>query len=152
MNKYHTKDERNDLLPGVDEFTLEENYFESKMKASIEFKDSDGSMMEKVLSQMREQKDEFVKRKFIEKGYNRLFGGSGKRRFPGLCKVVSGKWEYYFADNGSDNGEFIVAIKDFEHDNSSRSMNTGSNEFKNEYSLKIGFDWSDIYLGQVDVK
>jgi hypothetical protein len=65
---------------------------------------------EQLIKVLEEQKSEFVKSKFISKGYD-LEAMSGGR-FPKVSTVYHAGWTYYFADDGTTNGDFIVAVCD----------------------------------------
>jgi hypothetical protein len=57
---------------------------------------------------------ELVHEKLKEKGFEHLIEGIKNRRFQKVCCVIKSGWAYYFADNDTDQGAFIVAIKEFD--------------------------------------
>ena len=58
------------------------------------------------------QKEELIKSKIIEKGFGHLLEGIEKRKFPKLCCIKQEGWSLYFADDGTEQGAFILAIKE----------------------------------------
>lgn len=98
------------------------------------------NMMQQQFKAMAKLKDDFIKGKLIEKGFEHLIEGMEKRRFPKICIVKQEDWTYIYADNDTDEGFFIVAMQDY--------------NFKIDgCQMKIEFRWQDtlpliIYNGQ----
>ncbi len=67
--------------------------------------------------------------------------GIEKRRFPKVCCVKQGNWSYYFADNDTDEGAFIVAIEEYKIQND-LSIDRGVN-------MTVAFNFKDTYCGEV---
>lgn len=65
------------------------------------------SIIDSVIS----TRDEFIKQKLLEKGYDRLVDEMNYCRFPKMCIVSYDGWQYVFVDNGTIQGDFIVAVK-----------------------------------------
>lgn len=95
----------------------------------------------KLAADINRKKDELVKQKLEEKGFGYLIEGIESRRFPKICCVRQGNWSYYFADNNTDEGAFIVAIEEY--------------NIKNDLSIDrcvnmtVAFNWQDTYSGEV---
>ena len=64
-----------------------------------------------IVNSVISARDEFVKQKLIEKGYERLTNEMKYRRFPEMCIVSHNEWQYIFVDNGTIQGDFIGAIR-----------------------------------------
>jgi len=67
-------------------------------------------LTQKMMSEMNEKRESFIKEMLIKKGYKHLIP-TEKMRFPKINRSISfDGWEYIFADNGTKQGDFIVAI------------------------------------------
>lgn len=64
-----------------------------------------------VANNINKQKEEIINQKLIQKGYPPLVKFLKKERFPRINISKQGDWEYYFADNGTINGDFLCALK-----------------------------------------
>ena len=74
-------------------------------------------MHRKIMSEMQEKKEAFIKEMLAKKGYKHLIP-TEKMRFPKINRSISFDGsEYIFADNGSKQGDFIVAIGPWEPEN-----------------------------------
>lgn len=96
------------------------------------------TIMQEHLNSMQNSKSEFIKSKFIEKGFGHLVSDLFERRFQKLACVKVGDWSYYYADNDTKNGVFIVAIKDFDFDMSVKEENMA-------HMMTMSFKWQDTY-------
>ena len=67
--------------------------------------------LEEIKRDIDTKKAELVKAMLSKKGYGHLVNFAEKCRFPKVNVSVCGEWEYYFADNGSKQGDFIIAIR-----------------------------------------
>jgi hypothetical protein len=78
--------------------------------------------LERLAKEMREKKTAFLNEMLTKKGFPELatFGQSEQNRFPKLAMVRHAGWEYYFADNGTRQGAFIVAVTDWFRDDTNR--------------------------------
>lgn len=73
-------------------------------------------MTQKMMSEMQEKKEAFIKEMLTKKGYDHLIP-TEKLRFPRINRTISPDgWEYIFVDDESMQGEFIVAIGPWEPD------------------------------------
>lgn len=61
---------------------------------------------------LNEKKDALYRQKLLDKGYEDLAlkYSSQAPRFPKLHLMRAGNWDCMYADNGTDKGEFIVAV------------------------------------------
>jgi hypothetical protein len=78
-------------------------------------------LMNEVLKKMQEEmhakKEAFIKEMLEKKGYQNIIPAE-KMRFPKINRSIAfDGWEYIFVDNQSKQGDFIVAIGPWEHDN-----------------------------------
>lgn len=82
------------------------------------------------------KKDDLIRQKLKEKGFEYLVEGIGKRKFPKIMRIIQNEWEYIYADNDTDEGAFIVAIKD-----------NFKNDFYNSepYKITYEFQWQDKF-------
>ena len=63
------------------------------------------------------KKDTLIKEKLKEKGFGYLIETMDVSRFPKVvCEKCNG-WSTYWANDGTEMGQFIVAIRDYEIDN-----------------------------------
>lgn len=60
------------------------------------------------------QQTDFIKSKIIEKGFGHLLVNIERKKFPKLMAIKIHGWTYYYADNDTDDGAFIVAIAEFD--------------------------------------
>ena len=60
---------------------------------------------------INKQKEEIINQKLLQKGYPPLVEFLKKERFHRINITKQGDWEYYFADNGTVNGDFLCALK-----------------------------------------
>ena len=67
-------------------------------------------MTQRMMSEMQEKRDAFIKEMLIKKGYPELAEINEKVRFPKVNRTICDGWEYIFVDDGSKQGKFIVAI------------------------------------------
>jgi hypothetical protein len=68
---------------------------------------------QELIKAIQIQRMNIIKSKLIEKGFARYVAGIDKQqRFPRVCEVIRGDWSYYYADNNTEHGAFIVAIKE----------------------------------------
>lgn len=70
--------------------------------------------LDKVSEDLFKKKEELIKTKLTEKGFEHLIEGLRTRRFPKVCCVKQGEWELYFADDNADEGAFIIGFKNVE--------------------------------------
>jgi len=73
-------------------------------------------MTQRMMSEMREKRDAFIKEMLIKKGYPELAEITEMVRFPKINRTICDGWEYIFVDDGSKQGKFIVAIGWWEPD------------------------------------
>ncbi len=97
--------------------------------------------MSKLYDDINRKKEELIKQKLSEKGFGHLIEGIEKRRFPKVCCVKQGNWSYYFADNDTYEGAFIVAIEEYNIQND-LSIDRGVN-------MTVAFNFQDTYCGEV---
>ena len=64
-----------------------------------------------IINKISKQKEDIVNQKLIENGFPPLLEFLKKERFPRINMSKQGDWEYYFADNGTINGLFLVAFR-----------------------------------------
>lgn len=84
---------------------------------------------------IQQKRDALLKEKFTEKGFGHLLEGIAKRKFPKIMCIVQDEWSYYYADNDTDEGAFIVALRDnFSH---------GFTELEFQYQLTYEIQWQD---------
>jgi len=73
------------------------------------------NLQEKLVSdlanQLSKKKEEIINNILIERGYHPLSEFAVNSRFPRIQRTIKGEWEYYFADNGTKQGDFIGAFK-----------------------------------------
>jgi len=96
-------------------------------------------IMKDHMEKAAKKKDDFIKSKIIEKGYGHLLEGIEKRIFPKIVCIRDDSmptWIYYYADNNTDEGDFIVAIQDYTFD-----TNTDPNNFG--VMMNCSFKWQD---------
>lgn len=64
-----------------------------------------------IICNLQEKKDTFIRELLIRKG-RQMTAETFKEnnRFSKVCVVKYCDWEYYFVDNGTKQGDFIVAI------------------------------------------
>lgn len=89
---------------------------------------------------MQNKEKDLVKQKLCEKGFSHIAKNLSllpTPRFVGLCRIQEGKWKYYYADNKTLNGCFIVAIRECE-----REFDKGKDAF-NSVKATIAFDWHE---------
>lgn len=105
--------------------------------------------MQKIIAEMQQKREAFIKEMLIKKGYPGLANINEKVRFPKLNRSICGDWEYIFADNGTTQGDFIVAISQWEPDNNDTTVIQEDNSFKliNRYTFK----WQDQFFNDVEL-
>lgn len=99
------------------------------------------SIQDEIINQMaskiNKQKEDLIKSKIIEKGFEHLIEGIEKRRFPKiLCEKREGM-SVYFADDDTEKGCFIVAIQDLQL--------TPFVEFDRDCKVNTYFKYTDDY-------
>jgi hypothetical protein len=95
--------------------------------------DSYSEIIQNCYRELERKKNDLVKNKLIEKGFGYLIDDMEKRRFPKVCSVKQGGWTFYYADNDTDEGAFIVAIEDYKI----------VNDPKEFMAMKVNFQWQD---------
>lgn len=71
-------------------------------------------MTQRIMSEMQEKKEKFIKEMLTVKGYDHLIS-TEKMRFPKINRTrTPDGWEYIFVDDESKQGDFIVAIGPWE--------------------------------------
>lgn len=113
-------------LLGRDNLWYEENYLSKEFKA------------------INKQIDETVKQKLVEKGFGHLIKDMRKKRFPKICCISFKKWNYFFADDDSEKGVFLIAIENY--DLKSDLKNYGG------LQLPVVLNCKQTYNGEVDFK
>ena len=93
-------------------------------------------IMSDHLKKATKQQEDFIKSKIIEKGFGHLIEGIEKRVFPKIAVIKEKGWSYYYADNDTDEGAFIVAIQDYTFDTNPREDNFG-------VTMSCNFNWQD---------
>ena len=72
----------------------------------------DLSQAGKILTDKHERmKADLIGRKLIEKGFPDLVNMGHALRFHKVIQIVKNGWTYVFAENGTKQGYFIVAVK-----------------------------------------
>lgn len=95
-------------------------------------------LISKMTSDISKKKEDLVKSKLIEKGFEHLIEGLEKRRFPKIiCEKREG-WSLYFADDNTEKGCFIVAIQDLQFNPQFSELDRGCN-------MSIEFKYTDNY-------
>ncbi len=89
--------------------------------------------------QMERKRNDLVKQKLIEKGFGYLVAGLEKRRFPKVCCIIQNGWSFYYADDDTDEGCFIIAIEEIiaEKGMSRNPTITVSFRYQNTYNGEI---------------
>lgn len=85
------------------------------------------TIMTDILKEVQGKKDALVKQKLIEKGFEHLIEGMEKKLFPKVCSFRYEGWTYFFADNDTDDGCFIVAIQDLQFNYDSQDVDARIN-------------------------
>lgn len=67
----------------------------------------------RLIQDFQNHKSDFVKKTFVEKGFGSLIPDS-RVMFPKIALIIIEGVEYYFADNGSKNGVFVLGIRNSE--------------------------------------
>lgn len=72
-------------------------------------------MTQKMMSELQEKRENFLKKMLIKKGHLMIVEMMvDKVRFPKINRSICDGWEYVFVDNNTKQGEFIVAIGPWE--------------------------------------
>lgn len=100
------------------------------------------SIMQDAFKSTTLQLEKIIKDKLTEKGMGNLLEGIGSRRFSKLLSIKMDGWTYIFADNDTDEGLFIVAIR--------QQSKAGIFDPKKGYDMKTYFEIKDTYNGEVD--
>lgn len=90
--------------------------------------------MQNYYREIAKKKNDLIKEKLTEKGFGHLVEGMEKRKFPKVICITQDKWSCYYADNDTDEGAFIVAIKDV-----FPILDTESSSYK----ITFHFEWTD---------
>lgn len=106
-----------------------------------EILDFQQEFMSKIYNDITNKKQELIKQKLVEKGFGHLIDGIEKRRFPKVCCVKQDNWSYYFADDDTDEGVFIVAIEEY---NIKKDLS-----IDREVNMTMTFNWQDTHCGEV---
>lgn len=117
---------------------------------NVVFDETQGNtFIKNIIEEMKAKKEAFIKEMLIKKGYPELAEINERVRFPKVNRTILGNWEYIFADNGTKNGDFIVAISDWEPDNNDNAVTQEDNSFKliNQYTFK----WQDEFFNDVEL-
>ncbi len=96
------------------------------------------SVFDALIEKINAEKREFIKKMFVSKGYGHLLDAE-QTRFPMVTICIREGWEYYFVNNGTKQGEFIVAVGPFEfNDTGMMGLDIGS-----AVSQSVSFNWQD---------
>lgn len=98
-------------------------------------------VLQKLHQEIINKRTELVKQKLREKGYHHLVNTLEIQRFPKVVVERYQGWELYWADNGTAEGEFIVALGDFKIDN---TCDVGK--------ISISFQYQDIMPNIIEYK
>jgi hypothetical protein len=86
-------------------------------------------IIKELSSKIIAQQEEILRQKLIEKGFGNLIEGMKNRRFPKITRIDTVDAKYYYADNNSPNGVFIIGFTkpemspiDYFSDNTSITM------------------------------
>lgn len=94
-------------------------------------------IIDKMVSDINKKKEDLIKSKLVEKGFEHLVEGLENRRFPKiLCEKRDG-WSVYFADDNTDEGCFIVAIQDLQFE--------PFTEIDRKYKVNTSFKYTDNF-------
>lgn len=116
------------MIPYIDEIIKPPNYIDE--------------LVQRTFREVEQKKEELIKMKLREKGFSRYADNLLTARFPKVCCHKSNGWSLYYADDGTDNGAFIIAISDFQLD-----MTCEVNV------VRVFFNWSDkLPLPKTDQK
>lgn len=102
-----------------------------------EIQDSIARAMSDQVKLLQNKKEQFIKDMFLKKGFSDVVETIGYR-FPKIVAIRHGDWDYYYADNGTKSGVFVVAIKN-EYDFSE----AGGKDDKFKYVMSISFKWHE---------
>lgn len=86
-----------------------------------------------IVNSVTSARDEFIKQKLTEKGYERLANEMKYRRFPEMSIVSHDEWQYIFVDDGTVQGDFIGAIR----------ITTDAFNPLSPTEIRFGIDWQD---------
>lgn len=117
--------------------------FSKLLQSAPEMADNSRKMTDEFIKKVLEEKEAFIKSKFEEKGFGGFLENAHKVRFPKVRCVSFNRWQYYFADDGSDEGAFIVAIEDF--DINFPVNRTGAS------LVSFAFNWQDSHCHPVRI-
>ena len=98
-------------------------------------------MTQRMMSEMQEKREAFIKEMLAKKGYEHLIP-TEKMRFPKINRSIAPDgWEYIFVDNESKQGDFIVAIGPWEPD--TKFDFSKISDYQASYQTKYTFKWQD---------
>ena len=122
-----------------------EAFIAFKCQTPFNQKSDIGNIMESFIKtmsiDMSRKRDDLIKQKLTDKGYD-TDDISKQRRFPKICQVICDKWTYVFADNGTIEGDFIVAFKEAEI----------TDQLKDPYKITAEFKWQDTDCSAVSIE
>jgi len=65
----------------------------------------------KLGKQLADKKDELIKERLIEKGFEHILSDSPTRRFKRIVVEKHPDYEHWYADNGTEEGVLIISFK-----------------------------------------
>lgn len=112
-------------------------------KQKVDFKDVPAmpeyfsSIIAEYYRKMANLKYDFIISKITEKGFGKLLQGIHNATFPKIACIKYDSWEYYYADDGTLRGAFIVAISEY----TLITPKYPENYFTQK--MEINFSWQD---------
>lgn len=109
-------------------------------------------MTEKLMSDIQAKQENLIKQKLIEKGYPELANLDETIRFPKLNRTICDGWTYIFAENGTKQGDFIVAIGPLEYESNFDFSKVHSTEPTASSNTTITFKFQDKDFSKVAIR
>lgn len=97
-------------------------------------------LMQRTYKEMEVKKERLIEMKLREKGFGHYADTLLTSRFPKVCCEKHNNWTLYFADDGSERGAFIIAIRDYSIENSCEANR-----------ISVSFSWSDVLPGEIKI-
>jgi hypothetical protein len=103
-------------------------------------------MTQKISQDRITMVDDFIRMMLVKKGYPHLAEIKDKVRFPGINITERAGWLYVFADNGTKQGDFIVAVT-IETENG--RLITSKSDFSATQFATTSLKWQDTNFSAV---
>jgi hypothetical protein len=115
-------------------------------KRMEDFKKFEEDLRQKMSSELQERRESFIKNMISQKGYSHLIPTEATR-FPKINRSIGWDgWEYIFADNGTKQGQFIVAIGPYKFN---ETFDLSNPSIRVSADIKCTFDWQDTNFDAV---